>query len=158
MEPAFYQKLSADALNGIPPQHAVAMEILTSPAIDTMRLLSSAYEVRKAFRSNKVTLHIINNGQNGHCPEDCHYCAQAKSSEAGIHEYPLKSDEEFLAEAKTAYEKGAHRYCLVFAGRGPSKGRVERLAGLIRKIKTEYPLEICVSAGLLDTQKAQVLK
>ena len=123
-----------------------------------MPLLSAAYEVRKKFRGKEVTVHIINNAQNGHCPEDCHYCAQAKSSKANIEEYPLKSDEEFLAEAKNAYEKGAHRYCMVFAGRGPSKGRVERLSNLIRKIKETYPLEVCVSPGLLDEEKAKTLK
>ena len=70
----------------------------------------------------------------------------------------MKSDEEFLIEAGNAYAKGAHRYCMVFAGRGPSKGRTERLANLIRQIKAKYPIEVCVSAGLLDEEKAFALK
>ena len=36
--------------------------------------------------------------------------------------------------------------------------RVERLARLIRKIKSAYPLEVCVSAGLLDGEKSAILK
>lgn len=135
-----------------------AKAILTDNNFQLLPLLNAAYEVRYAHFKNDVTIHIINNGQNGHCPEDCKYCCQAKSSQADIDDYPLKSDDEFLAEAKNAYEKGAHRYCMVFAGRGPSIGRTRRLAHLIKKIKNEYPLEICVSAGLLDQDKANLLK
>lgn len=158
MDSKFYHNLTEAALAGDPIERIVAEQVLSDPDIDTMDLLHSAYIVRKTFRNNIVTIHIINNGQNGHCPEDCQYCAQAKTSDSAIHEYPLKSDDEFLTEAKAAFEKGAHRYCMVFAGRGPSRSRVERLAALIRKIKENYPLEVCVSAGLLDSEKAAVLR
>jgi biotin synthase len=84
-------------------------------------LLDAAYQVRKKYTGNEVQLHIINNAQNGFCPEDCHYCAQAKSSNADIEAYAIKSEAEMLAEAQRAYESGAYRYCMVFAGRGPSK-------------------------------------
>ncbi|MCB9771836.1 MAG: biotin synthase BioB [Candidatus Omnitrophica bacterium] len=133
-------------------------QILTSPDIDVLPLLNAAYEIRKKYHGKVVSIHIINNTQNGYCPEDCHYCAQAKSSQANIEEYPIKPDAEILAEAKQAYESGAFRYCMVFAGRGPSTKRTEHLAKLIREIKATYPLEVCVSAGLLDREKAQVLK
>ena len=110
------------------------------------------------YTGKEVSIHVINNAQNGFCPEDCHYCAQAKSSDAAIQEYPLKPDAEILAEARNAYENGAFRYCMVFAGRGPSQRRVEHLALLIREIKAQYPIEVCVSAGLLDREKAQIRK
>lgn len=158
MKPEFYQKLTETALSKKPIEHATALKILTSKDIELLPLLGSAFAVRKHFVGESVTIHIINNGQNGHCPEDCHYCAQAKTSKANIEEYPIKSDEEFLKEAESAYKKGAHRYCMVFAGRGPSTKRVERLAGLIKQIKEKYSLEVCVSAGLLDDEKAAVLK
>ncbi len=135
-----------------------SLEVLNSPEVEILPLLNAAYEVRKTFTGKDVMIHIINNAQNGSCQEDCHYCAQAKTSKADIEEYPLKSDDEFLAEAKNAYEKGAFRYCMVFAGRGPSQSRTEHLANLIRKIKSQYPIEICVSTGLLDDNKAKQLK
>ena len=116
MESAHYQQIAADALEDKPPARDMARQILQGDGNSLPELISHAYKVRKSFRGNVVTIHIINNGQNGFCPEDCHYCAQAKSSAADIHEYPLKSDEEFLAEARNAYEKGAHRYCMVFGG------------------------------------------
>ncbi len=158
MNRTFYHNLADNSIAGTLPTREQAEEILTSKDVELFSLLNAAYDVRRECVGKSVTIHIINNGQNGHCPEDCHYCAQAKSSDADIKEYPLKTDEEFLAEARNAYEKGAHRYCMVFAGRGPSKGRVEKLANLIRTIKSKYPIEICVSAGLLDENKAQVLK
>lgn len=154
----FFNQLVKNSMSGQILGRSIAQDILTNPDIELLPLLTAAYEVRKKFCGKDVMVHIINNGQNGHCPEDCHYCAQAKSSKADIEEYPLKSDEEFLAEAKNAYEKGAYRYCMVFAGRGPSQGRAERLANLIKKIKSQYPLKICVSAGLLDEEKAKILK
>lgn len=78
---------------------------------------------------------------------------------AGRHSrIPLKPDAEIFAEAKSAYESGAFRYCMVFAGRGPSDRRIEHLANLIRQIKAQYPIEVCVSAGLMNKEKAQILK
>ena len=69
----------------------------------------------------------------------------------------MKTADEILEEARLAYENGAFRYCMVFSGRGPSTGRTAELAQLVRDIKAQYPLEICVSAGLLDDDKAAVL-
>ena len=51
----------------------------------------------------------------------------------------MKSDTEMLAEAKGAYESGAYRYCMVFAGRGPSKKRVEHLAKIDWRNKIPLP-------------------
>lgn len=158
MERSFYNNLADKALSGEAIGKDEARRVLTDNNIDLFQLLTAAYEVRRAHWNKDVTIHIINNGQNGHCPEDCHYCAQAKSSQADIQEYPIKTDEEFLEEARIAYEKGAYRYCMVFAGRGPTKKRTEHLAQLIRSIKEKYPIEICVSAGLLDDEKAEILK
>ncbi len=154
----FYDGLAKQSLAGEILDTSTCHQILTSPEIDIFPLINSAYQIRKKFHGKVVSIHIINNAQNGFCPEDCHYCAQAKSSEASIEEYPIKPDDEILEEAKQAYESGAFRYCMVFAGRGPSEKRTEHLANLIRKIKSQYPIEVCVSAGLLDKSKAQILK
>ena len=158
MNREFYFSLTDQSLSGQILDTETCYKILTSPDIDVLPLLNAAYEIRKKYHGKVVSIHIINNTQNGYCPEDCHYCAQAKSSQANIEEYPIKPDSEILAEAKQAYESGAFRYCMVFAGRGPSTKRTEHLAKLIREIKATYPIEVCVSAGLLDREKTQVLK
>ncbi len=154
----FYHSLTDRSIAGDILETELSAKILNSSEIELLPLLNAAYEIRKKFTGKEVAVHIINNAQNGHCPEDCHYCAQAESSTADIEEYPLKPDAEILAEAKRAYESGAYRYCMVFAGRGPSQRRTEHLAKLIRQIKENYPIRICVSTGLLDREKAQILK
>ncbi len=153
----FYATLSADSLAGVAPSAELCEQLLTDPEIELLPLLNAAFTVRKAHWGKTVQVHILNNAANGKCPEDCSYCTQAKTSDVDIEEYPMKSTEEILAEAKRAYENGAFRYCMVFSGRGPSKGRAEQLAALVREIKDNYPLEVCVSAGLLDDDKAKVL-
>jgi biotin synthase len=158
MERRFYNELAQAGLQGDMLSDELCLDILTSSAIELLPLLDAAYQVRKKYTGNEVQLHIINNAQNGYCPEDCYYCAQAKSSNADIEAYPIKSDVEMLAEAQCAYESGAYRYCMVFAGRGPSKKRVEHLARLIKEIKSRYPIQVCLSAGLIDNADAQTLK
>ena len=157
MKSEFYDKVARQCVSGELLSTKTAADILSSDDIELLSLLNAAYAVRKKFVGRQVTIHIINNVQNGHCPENCRYCAQAKSSEAAIEEYPMKSDSEILLEAKSAHERGAHRYCMVFSGRGPSQKRIEHLARLIREIKSRYPIEVCASAGLLDEEKAGVL-
>ena len=80
-----------------------------------MPLLNAAYTVRRHHHGDAVQIHILNNAQNGRCPEDCSYCTQAKTSEAGIEPYAIKSRDEVLAEA----------------GRGPRGGGPPLLHGLL---------------------------
>ncbi len=157
MDSAFYDSLASSALQGEELSDAVCEQVLVDPEVDVLSLLNAAYAVRKAHWGNQVTVHILNNAANGNCPEDCSYCTQAKTSDVDIEDYPMKSREEVLDEAKLAYENGAFRYCMVFSGRGPSKTRTAELASLVSEIKATYPLEVCVSAGLLDDDKAAVL-
>lgn len=118
---------------------------------------------REKFFGRGVRLHVLNNVRNGHCPEDCGYCVQRKAGNDDVDaqpiaSYPAKSEAEVLEEARAAYESGAFRYCMVTAGRGPNAKSVERFANLIRTIKEKYPLEICLSAGILtDPDFAQQL-
>ena len=104
MERTFYESLARRSLNGEMLEDTLCEQILTDPQMDLLRLLDAAFEVRQKFWGKAVMIHIINNAQNGHCPEDCHYCAQAKTSKADIEEYPLKSETEILEEARRAYE------------------------------------------------------
>ncbi|OSM00206.1 putative biotin synthase [Magnetofaba australis IT-1] len=114
--------------------------------------------MRHAHFGRGVRVHILNNVQNGYCPEECNYCAQAKNSDAPIEKYSLKSDDEILDGARRAYESGAYRYCIVQSGRGPGAKRVEQMADLISRIKATYPVQVCLSAGLLEEGMAAQLK
>jgi biotin synthase len=71
----------------------------------------------------------------------------------------MKSDEEMLEEARTAYSKGASCYCMVFAGRQASQSRIDRLKRVLAQIKSEFPgKEICVSTGFVSNEGAVELK
>ncbi len=158
MEHPFYQELTRISLQDQPLPDAMCLELLTSASVELLPLLNAAYQVRKTYFQNEVQLHILNNAQNGYCPEDCHYCAQARSATADIVPYSLKPDSEILAEAERAFECGAHRYCIVMSGRGASQNRVAHLARLIQNIKAKYPIELCLSVGLIEREAAQTLK
>ena len=154
----FYNELTTNSLQGEVLSDACCEKILTGSEVELLPLLDAAYQVRKTYFQNEVQLHILNNAQNGYCPEDCGYCAQASSATTDIEAYPLKPDAEILEEAKRAYESGAYRYCIVMSGRGPSPKRVSHLAELIHTVKARYPVEVCLSAGLIDVESAHILK
>lgn len=135
-----------------------SMAVLSGTAADLMPLVNAAFKVRKASFGLEVMIHVINNVQNGYCPEDCKYCAQSATSGAVIEKYAMKSEDEIYKEAEAAFRQGAFRYCMVFSGTGPSEGRIERLAGIIREIKRRWPLEVCVSPGVITQAQAESLK
>ncbi|MCP4904073.1 MAG: biotin synthase BioB [bacterium] len=153
-----YGDLSRNALDGIAPSEADALWILDGEDLDLLPLLQAAFEPRRRAFGRKVMVQVLNNVQNGLCPEDCGYCSQNKDSDAAIRKYAMKSDEAILAEAEAAAMSGATRYCMVLSGRGPTLDRTKRIGGLIREIKTRWPIEVCVSAGLMGDEHAQILK
>jgi biotin synthase len=153
-----YRSLAGNALAGIAPSEAEALWILDGPDVELLPLLHAAYEPRRRAFGRKVMVHVLNNVQNGLCPEDCGYCSQNKDSDSAIRKYAMKSDEAILAEAEAAVRSGASRYCMVLSGRGPTVDRTKRIAGLVREIKSRWPIEVCVSAGLMGDVHAQILK
>ena len=155
---SFYMELSERSLKGEIIDKGTCDSILTSPEVELLSLLQAAYVVRKKYFGKEVALHVINNVQNGHCTEDCHYCAQSSSSRAKIVTYPMKKDEEILEEARKAYESGAFRYCMVFSGKTPSLKKADHLAQLVQRIKSRYPIEVCLSPGTLKKEELIKLK
>lgn len=120
--------------------------------------LDRAFKTREQYFGRSVRIHILDNIKNGHCPEDCGYCAQRKNANSGVQEYSLKTEEEIFQDAIQAKENGAYRFCMVTAGTGPNSHSTERLAQTIERISQELGLKVCLSAGLLDREKALRLK
>ncbi len=152
-----YARLGERALRGEAPSEEDALWILGGADVELLPLCHAAFLPRRARFGRKVMVHILNNVQSGLCPEDCGYCSQSRDSSAPIRKYPLKSDEQILAEAEAAARSGASRYCMVLSGRGPTLERTKKLASLIRDVKSRFPIEVCVSAGLIDEEKARLL-
>lgn len=156
--PDRYAALARRALAGEAPSEAEALWVLDGPDVELLPLLHAAFEPRRARFGRKVMVHVLNNVQNGLCPEDCGYCSQNKDSAAAIRKYAMKSDEAILAEAEAAARSGATRYCMVLSGRGPTVDRTKRIGKLVREIKSRWPIEVCLSAGLMGDEHAAILK
>ncbi len=153
----WYRDLAERAMRDEAPTDAEALRILDDPAVELLPLVHAASVPRVAYFGRKVMVHVLNNAQNGLCPEDCGYCSQNKDSKAELRKYVLKSDEELLAGAEAAARAGATRYCMALSGRGPTVERAKALARIVRKIKDQYPIELCISAGLLGDEQARLL-
>lgn len=152
-----YQTLADRALADEAPSPGEALFILDGNDVELLPLVQAAFVPRRAHFGRRVGVQVLDNVQNGLCPEDCGYCAQSKVTEAAVREYPMKSDEEILAGAAEAAAGGAVRYCMAMSGRGPSVHRAKRFARLIRQIKAEHDIEVCLSAGIMGDEHLEVL-
>jgi biotin synthase len=152
-----YARLAERALRDEPPAEAEALWILDGEDVQLLPLLHAAYRPRERHFGRRVMVHVLNNVQNGLCPEDCGYCAQSRDSGASVRKYPMKSEEEILAGAERAARAGATRYCMALSGRGPTLEYTQRLARVIRQVKQRYPIQVCLSVGLLDEARARIL-
>jgi biotin synthase len=153
-----YARLAERALADEAPSAEEAEWLLEGDDVELLALLQAAYEPRKKYFGREVMVQVLNNVQNGLCPEDCGYCSQAKGSDSGIRKYPMKSEDEILKGAEEAARAGASRYCLALSGRGPTVERTRKLAEVIREVKSRYPIEVCLTAGLIEDEHARILK
>jgi biotin synthase len=152
-----YDRLAERALRDEPPAESEALWILDGEDAELLPLLHAARVPRERHFGRKVMVHVLNNVQNGLCPEDCGYCSQSRDSKSAIRRYPMKSEEEILAEAEAAALAGATRYCMVMSGRGPTTALARRLGEIVRRVKERYPIEVCLSVGILGEEQARIL-
>ena len=121
-------------------------------------LCQCADRIRRHFCSNQFDICTIINGKSGRCSENCRFCAQSIHNHTGASEYPLLPDEEILEQAKINHEQGVLRYSIVTSGRRLSDREVDEMCRIIRKIREEVGISVCVSFGLLTEQQFRKLK
>ena len=114
--------------------------------------------IRDHFCGNQFDICTIINGKSGLCSENCKFCAQSSHYNTGSKVYSLLSEEEILADAKKNADQGVMRYSIVTAGRSLSDGEVDRMCQIIRRIKEEVHISVCVSFGLLKEDQFRRLK
>ncbi len=135
-----------------------ALAVLRSEDGELLDVVAAAARVRRAYFGNRVKLNYLVNMKSGLCGEDCSYCSQRRSSEAGVLTYNWLSPSVVAEEAERAAASGAKRVCLVASGRGPSDRDVQRVAATIGAIHDRRPeMEICVCLGLLGAEQAERL-
>ena len=150
-------RLAERALRDEPPGEEEARRLLDGEDCELLPLLQAAFVPRQRYFGRRVMVHVLNNVQNGLCPEDCGYCSQSRDSKAELRKYPMKQENEILEGAARAAEAGASRYCIVSSGRGPTLEQARRLGDVVRRVKQRFPIEVCLSVGLLGEEQARVL-
>lgn len=152
-----YERLATRALAGEAPSENDALWVLDGEDVALLPLLHAAFAPREKHFGRRVMVHVLNNVQNGLCPEDCGYCSQSRDSESAIRKYAMKDRATILAEAERAARAGASRYCMVMSGRGPTLKLTRELADTVREVKSRFPIEVCLSVGLLGEEHARIL-
>ncbi|MGN2391075.1 biotin synthase BioB [Pelomicrobium sp. G1] len=121
-------------------------------------LLFEAQRVhRRHFDPNQVQLSTLLSIKTGACPEDCAYCPQSVRYATGLAAQELLSLPDVVAAARAAKAKGATRFCMGAAWRGPKDRDLERVAEMVSAVKA-LGLETCVTLGMLKEGQAERLR
>ena len=120
-------------------------------------LLFQAQNVLRAnFAPNAVQRSSLLSIKTGNCSEDCGYCSQSKRHQTELQTQSLLALDEVMAAAQAAKDKGATRFCMGAAWRGPKDKDMGPVLDMVRAVKA-LGLETCVTLGMLkDGQAAQL--
>ena len=61
-----------------------AIAILNTPDEQLNELIERAGALRKKYKGNHVSIHLLTNARSGNCSQNCAYCAQSCRSHADI--------------------------------------------------------------------------
>lgn len=134
-----------------------AIEILNTPDERLDELIARAEKLRRKYKGNHVSIHILTNARSGNCSQDCAYCAQSCRSKADIDKYKWISDEKLYRDNDFVYENHLSRHCIGLSGMKFTDEEIEELAKRIRIMK-EKCTHLCCSIGFLTEKQARMLK
>jgi biotin synthase len=127
-------------------------------ALPLTELLFRAQTVhREHFDPAEVELATLLSIKTGGCPEDCGYCPQSVHYDTGVEAGKLMEVQAVREAAEAAKAAGATRFCMGAAWRAPKDRDVEKVAELVREVKS-IGLEACCTLGMLSEHQAQALK
>lgn len=153
-----YSAFAEKALRDEPLARTESLAVLNAPDDELLALLHAAFQVRSQYFGRTVRLQMLQNAKSGACQEDCHYCSQSAVSTAPIERYNLLPQSRMIEGARQAAASKAQRYCIVISGRSPLDREIDEIAGAVRAIKQEIPIQICCSLGLMNETQAKRLK
>jgi len=111
---------------------------------------------RRHFDPNAVQLSTLLSIKTGGCSEDCGYCSQSARFHTDVESQPLMSKEAVIAAAQSAKARGATRFCMGAAWRGPKEKDLIQVAEMVRAVKA-LGMETCATLGLLRDGQAEQL-
>jgi len=112
---------------------------------------------RENFPANEVQISTLLSIKTGGCAEDCAYCPQSASADAGVKAEKLMKKEAVLAEAQKAKDAGASRFCMGAAWRSPKDRDIDNVSDIIKGVKA-LGMETCATLGMLNAEQAHKLK
>ena len=149
--------LTAATASSTPSSKWTVSQVEALYQLPLMDLLFRAQTVhRENFDPNEVQRSALISIKTGGCPEDCNYCSQSARYKSTERE-ALMQVQEVVDAAKEAKEKGATRFCMGAAWRGPKEKELEVVSQMIREVKA-LGMETCVTLGMLKDGQADKLK
>lgn len=137
--------------------HPSVAEVEALFALPFNDLIYRAQTVHRAhFDANTVQLSTLLSIKTGGCSEDCGYCAQSARFATGVANEPMLSVEQVVQAAAAAKARGASRFCMGAAWRGPRQRELERVLDMVRAVRA-LGLETCATLGILRPGQAEQL-
>ena len=134
-----------------------AIAILNTPDEQLNELIERAGALRKKYKGNHVSIHLLTNARSGNFSQNCAYCAQSCRSHADIEKYKWVDDEKLYGDNTFVHDHKLSRHCIGLSGMKFSDDEIEELASKIRKMKEEGT-HLCCSIGFLTKKQALMLK
>ncbi|MBF0785186.1 biotin synthase BioB [Muribacter muris] len=126
--------------------------------IPFMELVFKAAQIHRThFDPQEIQLSTLLSIKTGGCPEDCEYCPQSARYDTGLERQTMLDVAEIVEKAKIAKARGASRFCMGAAWRGPKPKDIETVSTIIREVKA-LGLETCGTFGMLEEGMAEDLK
>ena len=121
-------------------------------------LLYRAHGVHRAnFDPNAVQVSTLLSIKTGGCSEDCGYCSQSARYRTGLESEALMPLDAVLDAARAAQARGATRFCMGAAWRGPKEKDFQSVLKMVHAVKT-LGLETCATLGMLKAGQAEQLR
>jgi biotin synthase len=119
-------------------------------------LLFRAQQVhRRHFDANAVQRSTLLSIKTGGCSEDCGYCSQS-ARRGTIEREKLLELDQVKVMAQAAKDRGASRFCMGAAWRGPKDGDLDKVIDMVHAVKG-LGMEVCLTLGLLGPGQADKL-
>jgi len=111
---------------------------------------------REHFDPHAVQRSTLLSIKTGGCSEDCGYCSQSARHDTGLERERLMALSQVLENARAAKARGATRFCMGAAWRGPKDKDLEPVLEMVREVK-KLGLQTCVTLGMLKDGQAEQL-
>jgi len=140
-----------NAITAPPWTQAAIRALLDAPFSD---LVFRAATVHRAhFDPSRLQISTLLSIKTGGCPEDCAYCPQSASFEAGVPASKLMDVDAVLTEARAAKNAGAKRFCMGAAWRSPKDRDLDAVCAMVAGVRA-LGMESCATLGMLTGPQA----